>query len=214
MIISSIMRKNPIFIRPDTSLTDAKALMVKENIGKLPVLDKDDRLVGLVTKKDLEHAEPSEATTLDMYEISYLLSKLKVEKIMIKNVITVQENEVIEEAARIMADNDIGCLPVMRDSLMVGIITESDLFEAFVDMFGARYKGVRVTLTLPEKPGQLAIFTKALADKGGNIVSLVTSEGDNLSKRRCTCKISGIEMDAAKTAADETGGVIEDIRII
>lgn len=97
---------------------------------------------------------------------------------------------------------------------MVGIITESDLFEAFVDMFGARYKGVRVTLTLPEKPGQLAIFTKALADKGGNIVSLVTSEGDNLSKRRCTCKISGIEMDAAKTAADETGGVIEDIRII
>ena len=135
MIISSIMRKNPIFIRPDTSLTDAKALMVKENIGKLPVLDKDDRLVGLVTKKDLEHAEPSEATTLDMYEISYLLSKLKVEKIMIKNVITVQENEVIEEAARIMADNDIGCLPVMRNSLMVGIITESDLFEAFVDMF-------------------------------------------------------------------------------
>ena len=214
MIISSIMRKNPIFIRPDTSLTDAKALMVKENIGKLPVLDKDDRLVGLVTKKDLEHAEPSEATTLDMYEISYLLSKLKVEKIMIKNVITVQENEVIEEAARIMADNDIGCLPVMRDSLMVGIITESDLFEAFVDMFGARYKGVRVTLTLPEKPGQLAIFTKALADKGGNIVSLVTSEGDNLSKRRCTCKVSGIEMDAVKNAADENGAVIEDIRII
>lgn len=214
MIISSIMRKNPIFIRPDTSLTDAKALMVKENIGKLPVLDKDDRLVGLVTKKDLEHAEPSEATTLDMYEISYLLSKLKVEKIMIKNVITVQENEVIEEAARIMADNDIGCLPVMRNNLMVGIITESDLFEAFVDMFGARYKGVRVTLTLAEKPGQLAIFTKAIADKGGNIVSLVTTEGDNLSKRRFTCKVSGLDMDDVKTAAEGNGAVIEDIRII
>lgn len=214
MIISSIMRKNPIFIRPDTSLTDAKALMVKENIGKLPVLDKDDRLVGLVTKKDLEHAEPSEATTLDMYEISYLLSKLKVEKIMIKNVITVQENEVIEEAARIMADNDIGCLPVMRNNLMVGIITESDLFEAFVDMFGARYKGVRVTLTLAEKPGQLAIFTKAIADKGGNIVSLVTTEGDNLSKRRFTCKVSGLDMDDVKNAAEGNGAVIEDIRII
>ena len=214
MIISSIMRKNPSFIRPDSSLTDAKALMVKENIGKLPVLDKDDRLVGLVTKKDLEHAEPSEATTLDMYEISYLLSKLKVEKIMIKNVITVQENEVIEEAARIMADNDIGCLPVMRNNLMVGIITESDLFEAFVDMFGARYKGVRVTLTLAEKPGQLAIFTKAIADKGGNIVSLVTTEGDNLSKRRFTRKVSGLDMDDVKTAAEGNGAVIEDIRII
>ena len=97
---------------------------------------------------------------------------------------------------------------------MVGIITESDLFEAFVDMFGARYKGVRVTLTLAEKPGQLAIFTKAIADKGGNIVSLVTTEGDNLSKRRFTCKVSGLDMDDVKTAAEGNGAVIEDIRII
>ena len=82
MIVAGVMKKNPVFIRPDMSVNDAKALMTKEKIGKLPVLNKANRLVGILTKKDLVNAGPSAATTLDMYEISYLLSKLKVEKIM------------------------------------------------------------------------------------------------------------------------------------
>ena len=214
MIVASVMKRNPIYVRPDVSLTEAKSIMDKANIGKLPVLDKNDRLVGIITRKDLAKASPSDATTLDIFEIGYLISKIKVEKIMSKNVVSVQENEVVEEAARIMEDSDIGCLPVLKGDLLVGIITESDLFREFVDMFGTRYKGVRITAILNEKPGQLATFTAFIAEAGGNIVSLVTSEADDLTKRCCTCKVTGLSKDAVEDAFKKTGAEITDVRVI
>ncbi|MDR1904990.1 MAG: CBS and ACT domain-containing protein [Treponema sp.] len=217
MIISRVMTKNPIFVYPDLSVNEARALMGKEKIGRLPVLDKNNKLVGIVTKKDLLKAGPSAATSLDMYEISYLLSKLKVKEIMEKKVITVDENELVEEAARIMADNDISCLPVMRDSecgpLLVGIITGTDLFHVFINAFGARHAGVRITVNIGERPGQLAKLAGAIAEKGGNLVAFVSSEGDDLSRRRATLKITGVsraEVEAViKTVPD---AVLEDIR--
>ncbi len=212
MIVAGVMTKNPIYVSPDMSVNDVKELMLKEKIGKLPVLDKNERLVGIITKKDLIKSSPSSCTTLDMYEISYLLSKLKVEKVMQKNVISVQETEVVEEAARIMADQEIGCLPVMKGSLLTGIITESDLFHAFVDMFGARHSGIRVTFCLDEKPGQLAKFAQKIADAGGNIVSLVTGECDTASQRQCTCKISGISKETVESALKDLVTKIDDIR--
>jgi len=214
MIVASVMTKNPVYVSPDMSVNDVKELMSKEKIGKLPVLDKNERLVGIITKKDLIKAGPSSGTTLDMYEISYLLAKLKVEKVMQKNVISVQETEVVEEAARIMADGEIGCLPVMKGSLLTGIITESDLFHAFVDMFGARHAGVRVSFCLDEKPGQLAKFTQKIAEAGGNLVSVVTGECCDVTKRQCTCKITGISMESVKKSLDEISAVIEDIRLM
>ena len=214
MIVSSVMSKNPVFVNPQMSVNDVKELMSKEKIGKLPVLDKNERLVGIITKKDLMRASPSLGTTLDMYEISYLLSKLKVEKIMQKNVITVQETEVVEEAARIMADKEIGCLTVMKGSILTGIITESDLFNAFVNMFGARHAGVRVSFCLDEKPGQLAKFTQKIAEADGNLVSVVTAECCDITKRQCTCKITGIEKSIVEQALLELDAIIEDIRIM
>jgi acetoin utilization protein AcuB len=207
------MTKNPIFVHPDLPVNDARALMDKERISRLPVLDKHLKLAGIVTKKDMLKAGPSPATSLDMYEISYLLSKLKIEKIMEKKVITVQENEVVEEAARIMADHDISCLPVMKGELLVGIITGTDLFRVFVNAFGARHPGVRITLSLPERPGQLAKLAGAIAEKGGNIVSFVSSEGDDLSFRRGTYKIAGISCAEVKAVVDNLHDTkLEDIR--
>ena len=207
------MTKNPIFVHPELSVNDARALMDKERISRLPVLDKHQKLVGIVTKKDMLKAGPSPATSLDMYEISYLLSKLKIEKIMEKKVITVQENEVVEEAARIMADHDISCLPVMKGELLVGIITGTDLFRVFVNAFGARHPGVRITLSLPERPGQLAKLAGAIAEKGGNIVSFVSSEGDDLSFRRGTYKIAGISCADVEAIIDNLHDTkLEDIR--
>ena len=104
MIIRNVMTRNPYIISPESSVTEAKALMSKKNISKLPVVDKSNRLVGIITKNDLAKAGPSDATTLDMFEIGYLLSKLTVSKVMVKDVVTVSENEVVEEAARIMVD--------------------------------------------------------------------------------------------------------------
>lgn len=212
MIIANVMTRNPIFVSPDMSVNDARALMTREKIGKLPVLDKNNRLVGIVTKKDLVKAGPSAATSLDMYEISYLLSKLKVETVMERNVLTVQQTEVVEEAARIMADSQVGCLPVMKGELLVGIITETDLFRTFVDMFGARHDGIRGTFQVEEKPGMIAQVSKAIADANGNIVSLVTFDGDDLSQRRCTVKVTGVERSTFEEILRNSTLEIEDIR--
>jgi acetoin utilization protein AcuB len=212
MTIERIMTKNPTFVHPDLSLNNAKALMTKNKIGKLPVLNQNNVLVGLVTKKDLLSAGPSAATSLDMYEISYLLSKLTVGEIMVKKVITVQADEVVEEAARIMADNGIGCLPVLKAGVLVGIITESDLFRAFVDMFGAREPGVRATFLVEEKPGVLAGITQKFGALDVNIVALVTCPGDNMSNRRCTIKADGITKEQMKDALLQSGVLIEDVR--
>jgi acetoin utilization protein AcuB len=207
------MTKNPVYVHPELSMTEARSIMEREKIGHLPVLDKNNSLVGLVTKADMIKAGPSAATSLDVYEISYLLSKMKIAEIMVKQVFTVDENEVVEEAARIMADKNIGCLPVMRGSLLVGIITDTDLFHVFVNAFGARHRGVRIILNMGEHPGQLAKLSGAIAEKGGNIVAFVTSEGDDLSHRRGTLKIEGLgrdEVEAIVRQVPETD--LEDIR--
>ena len=213
MIVSKIMTRNPVFIHPELSLTEARSLMDREQIGHIPVLNKNNELAGLITREDLLKAGPSPATSLDMYEISYLLSKLTADKAMVRNVITVQENEVIEEAARIMADRNIGCLPVMNGPLLVGIVTDTDIFHFFVNAFGARHQGVRITINFREKPGQLAAFAGLIAEKGGNIVAFVTSEGDDIAHRRATFKITGLSravVEAVIRTLDEAE--TEDIR--
>jgi acetoin utilization protein AcuB len=207
------MTKNPIFIHPHFSVNDARALMDKEKISHLPVVDKNDTLTGIVTRKDMIKAGPSPATTLDIYEISYLLSKLKVEKIMERHVITVDENEVVEEAARIMVDKGIGCLPVMKGSLLAGIITDTDLFRVFINAFGARHPGVRLVFNMSEKPGQLAKAAGAIAERGGNIVSFASSEGDDLAHRRGTLRIAGLSRAEVEAALKVIPNVeLEDIR--
>jgi acetoin utilization protein AcuB len=213
MIIKRVMTHNPLYVHPELSVNDARALMDKEKVSRLPVLDKNDSLIGIVTRKDLIKAGPSPATTLDIYEISYLLSKLKVEKIMERHVITVDEEEIVEEAARVMVDRDISCLPVMRGSLLVGIVTATDIFRVFINAFAARHTGVRITVLLDEKPGQLARLASAIAEKGGNILSFISSEGDDLSRMRTTCKIVNIAASDVKAAIDSIPGAqLEDMR--
>ena len=214
MIVKDVMTKNPLYIAPDASVTDAKALMRKEKIGKLPVLDRDNRLVGIITKNDLLKVGPSSATTLDMYEIGYLLSKLTVEKVMTRKVIVTSPSEVVEEAARIMVDEEIGCLPVMNDALLVGIVTESDLFRVFINMFGARHSGLRATFILDEKTGQLAKVTQQIALFGGNIVSTVTSDADDPAHRRITMKITVLTPDQMRDILKGVGAIEEDLRVI
>jgi len=206
------MTRNPIFIHPDMPINEARSLMDREKVGHLPVLDKNSTLIGILTRKDLLKAAPSAATSLDMYEISYLLSKITAKDVMTKDVITVEENEVVEEAARVMADKSIGCLPVMRGKLLVGIITNSDLFLVFVNAFGAPH-GVRLSCSVKDKPGQIARLTHAIAEKGGNLIAMVTSDGDDLSRRRITLKVTGMSRKDLEFILSEFGDVeLEDIR--
>ena len=168
----------------------------------------------MITKNDMAKAGPSDATSLDMFEIGYLLSKLTVDKFMTKKVVSVTEDEVVEEAARIMVDEQIGCVPVMKNSLLVGIVTESDLFHLFTDMFGARYSGVRATLSLDDKPGQLIQIFTEIAELKGNIVSVVTKESKNSSQRKVTIKATGITQNQMEQILKSLEVVADDLRVI
>ena len=212
MIVRERMTKNPVTVHDDVTVTDARKIMQREKVHRLPVLDKKGQLMGIVTEKDLLYASPSPASTLDVYEMAHLLSKLKVGSVMTRKVITIDEDTTVEDAARVMSDNNIGGLPVMRKGQLVGIITESDLFKMFIELFGARTKGIRATVLVPERRGELADISAAIRDKGGNIISLGTFLGEDSSNALFTIKVEGITkedlLDCVKPYVEE----IRDIR--
>ena len=212
MLVKERMSPNPITIRPDLPVPEAQAIMKREKIHHLPVVDRDGKLVGIVAEKDLLYASPSPATTLSVYEIASLLSKLAVEKVMSKKPVTVTEDVPLEEAARIMADQNIGGLPVMRGSTLVGIITESDLFRVFIELFGARQKGVRISAVLPNVRGELAKVSEALCKAGGNIIALGTFLAEDTTQGRITVKVEGLPKEKIAEALRPLAVRIEDIR--
>lgn len=212
MTVEKRMTRNPITVDAETTVPEARAILKREKISRLPVLDKKGKLVGIVTEYDLVNACPSTATTLDMWELSYLLAKLKVDKVMTKDPITIAEDCTIEEAARLMADNNISGLPILRDDALVGIITESDLFRLFIELFAARKKGVRATVLLPEKKGELAALSSAIAKEGGNILSFASFLADDPCESCCTFKVDGMTKEKLTAVIAPIVDEIVDIR--
>jgi acetoin utilization protein AcuB len=202
-----------ISVAPDMPVHDALDMFKRERIRRAPVV-KDGKLVGIVSDKDLLNASPSPATSLSIWEMNYLLSKITVSDVMTKNVLTVDEDTPIEEAARIMADNKIGGIPVMRDGHVVGIITETDLFKIFLEFMGAREKGVRITALLEDKPGQLAKITKAISEAGGNFIAFGQFYGEDPSNRIVTFKVKNLSKEDAKKAIYNIAKEIWDVREI
>ncbi len=174
MLVKNCMTTNPVTITPEMPVAEALSFMRQHNVRRLPILNKKRKLVGIISEKDLLYASPSPATSLSVYEVGYLLSKLKVEEIMTKKVITVAPDAPLEEAARIMADSKIGGLPVVDGDRLVGIITETDVFKTILEMMGARQTGVRLTLHLVDEPGALSRIAGSIAALGGDIIALGT----------------------------------------
>jgi len=197
---------------PKTPINEALNLMRKEHIRRMPVVEKGE-LIGIVSDLDLLNASPSPATSLSIWEMNYLLSKITVKDVMTKDVITVTDTTPIEEAARIMADNKIGGLPVMRAGKVVGIMTETDLFKLFIELMGAREKGIRVSVLIPEKHGELAELTKAITEIGGDFIAFGQFSGEDLSNREITFKVIGVTEDQVKTAIQPYVEKIKDIRL-
>lgn len=186
-----------ITLQPNTPITRAHELLTKEKIHRAPVV-KNGKLVGMITVNDIQKAYPSTATSLAVWEITALVQKITVKDIMVKDVRTVQEDTPIEEAARIMADNRISALPVMRGEDLVGIITETDLFRIMLEMLGARHPGVSFSVLMPYQPGEIAKLTQAIYQKGGNITALSTFEGDSKSNFMMTVKVEGVDREELK----------------
>ncbi len=185
------MTRNPVTATPDMNIQDAKALMVKERVHRLPVLDSEKKLVGVISEKDILEAAPSPVSTLSAYEMNYLMNKLTVKKLMSRHPVTLDKNATIEEAARLMIDQDLSCLPVLEDGKLVGIVSKSDLFKILMELFGARHFGTRVEFLVDDRKGVLADITSAVSNKGLNIVSYGTFAGNDDNTAICTMKIQG-----------------------
>jgi acetoin utilization protein AcuB len=162
-----LMTPDPICGRPDMVVTEIQKLMSDNSIRHLPIVDEAGKLVGLVTQRSLFGALRTEESDLSQFEVSYILAKIQAQHVMVEDVITIYENVPAEEAARIMADKRIGCLPVMGDGELVGIITDNDLFDAMLNLLGARRSGVRLTVLQPDRTGEVARLTNAIAKHGG-----------------------------------------------
>jgi acetoin utilization protein AcuB len=212
MLVRERMTVHPLTIQDDTSVTDALNYMRHNRVRRLPVMNKRGDLVGIVAEKDLLYASPSPATSLSVHEISYLLSKLKVQEVMQREVITVAPDCPLEEAARIMVDFRIGGLPVVEDGKLLGIITETDLFKVFLEMLGAREAGWRASVAVPNRPGELAQVTAEIANRGGDIVALGTFYGQDYTQGRITLKVRGLEKEALRDALDQADAQVLDIR--
>src|SRR5690349_18787841 len=202
MFVGERMSRPVISVSPDAPINEVLAMFRKEHIRRAPVI-KNGKLLGMVSDSDLLNASPSSATTLSVWELNYLISKVTVKDVMTKKVITVDKDTPIEEAARIMADTKIGGLPVTSAGKVVGMITETDLFKIFLELMGARQKALRVTATVRERPGELAKLTKAVADCGGDFLAFGMFAGPDADSRVITFKVDGLSKEKVKAVLND-----------
>jgi acetoin utilization protein AcuB len=176
MLVKGWMTTDVITVDQDTPMMKASIIMKEKKIRCLPVLNKKGKLVGIITDNDLRDAAPSKATTLDMYELNYLLSTIKVSSIMTKHLVYVKPEETVEFAAILMLENRISALPVInqRDSL-VGIITQSDIFKVLIHITGVYTGGVQFGLSLEDRPGSIREAADVIRSYGGRIVSILST---------------------------------------
>ena len=211
MFVGERMSHPVIAVSPEVPIHDVLVMFKKEHIRRAPVM-KDGKLVGIVSERDLLFASPSPVTSLSVWEMNYLISKVTVKQVMSKKVKTIDINTPIEEAARIMADSKIGGMPVVRSSQVVGMITETDLFKIFLELMGARTKGIRITAEIEDVPGQLAKVTKAIADAGGDFISFGQFSGNDPSTKVLTFKVSGLKKDVVEKTLTKFVKKFWDIR--
>ena len=185
MLIKDWMSKTPVTAKPTTSIMKASKLMKENGYGRLPVVDDDGRLLGIVTDRDVKEASPSKATTLDMHELYYLLSEIKVADIMTKTVFSVTNEDTVEKAAVIMMRQNVGGLPVIdADNHVVGVITDSDIFKVLVSITGVLSGGIQFAFELPNVAGSLKTILDDLKAHDVRILSILTNYDDDAPETR------------------------------
>ncbi len=204
MLVRKKMKTDLITITKNERMTMAKKILEEKNIRHLPVVE-GKKLIGLVTNMDIRKAEASPATSLEIRELHYLLDKLTVGEIMTRNVITISPDISVEEAATILHDNKIGCLPVVEDGNLVGIITENDVMEILINVMGMKEKGSRLEVLAEDKPGALAEITRIIKEHNVNIISVVTDVADEPGKRVVVFKLKTFYFEPIKKALEADG---------
>jgi len=170
MLVRDYMTRHPVMVDPHMSIVEAQGIMAEAKVRHLPVIESGKRLAGLVTRERMR-IPPTELASLNVWEITRFLSNMTIEDVMVKRekVITTEPDVALEEAAEVMIGNKIGCLPVLEGDIVVGIITEIDMMAQLTDLLGGNVPGVRVTIRMPNRKGELAKITSAIAERGWGI---------------------------------------------
>ncbi|MHB8068613.1 MAG: CBS and ACT domain-containing protein [Desulfobaccales bacterium] len=215
MLVKDWMTKDPVTITDETSMMKAIHMMKERRFRRLPVLH-EGKLVGLVTDRDLKEASPSKATTLDVHELYYLLAELQIKEIMSRNPVSVSPEDTVEHAAQLMLDKTISGLPVVDDSgYLVGIITQSDVFKAFINITGVKQGGVQFALRLEDRPGLIKEVVDLLRAKGARFVSLLSHyASDREGYRDVYIRVKNLAPDAAQAAKEELAKQYEVLYLI
>ncbi len=206
MFVKDQMTPDPITVTPELPISEAQQKMQRHNIRHVPVVDTEQHVVGLLTREAMLQAVPWSQVALSTLETQYILSKIKVGKVMIREVITITEDVPVEEAARIMVDHKIGCLPVVGNGRLIGIITDIDLLAVTMEMLGARQPGLRLSVLVPHRPGEIARLTGAIAAIQGNVTAFGTWEGELDPKSGqprhlgCVLRVQGITKNQLEAA--------------
>ncbi len=204
MLIKYWMTADPVTVTPDTSVMKASQLMKENNVRRLPVVDEKGALVGIVSDRDLKEASPSKATTLDVHELYYLLSELKVKDIMSRKVMTIDLDDTVEKAAVIMLEHKITGLPVVEDGKVVGILSQGDVFRVLTSITGVYRGGVQFALNLEDRPGSIKDVADVIRKHGGRMVSILTSY--DMCEEGCRnvyIRIADMPDDRLKALTDE-----------
>lgn len=211
MKVSTWMTLNPVTVSPDDNIYKAKEIMKNEGVHRLPVLDENGTLVGLISDADITSASPDFSSKPSIHEVAYLLSKLTVKDVMSSEVMTITPDTTVEEAARLMVDGEVSCLPVVEDGKLTGIITRTDHFKLLLELLGARHYGVSVTFRVVDKPGTIAAITSELAKCGVDIVSIGTMRGVK-TQGLVNLKVQGISLEKLSDILTPMVLEVQDIR--
>lgn len=213
MLVGDRMSTPAVTVTPDTPFQDAVRLMREKGFRRFPVVNSRGVLVGIVSERDLLHASPSPASSLSIWEMNYLLWKLKIGELMTAKVLTVSPDTPIEDAAHLMVMNKIGGLPVVDQGRhVVGIITETDIFRAFVAILGGGQSGLRLTLEVPSQSGTLARLAQAIFELGGNIISVGSLDAETEEPRHLLVKVRGVSQQQLVHTLESLGDHVLDAR--
>lgn len=212
MYIKDHMTKNPVTVTGDVSLSKATEIMGQGKFHRLPVVDGDGKLIGLVTGGLVEESSGARNTSLSIYELNYLLNRTKVSDIMIRDVVSIGPDEFLEEAALRMENNEIAALPVVdQDNKVIGIITEKDIFKAFVDLMGYTIQGTRFVIKVEDRSGEFAKICKLFADEDANLEGIAVYHNEERGVE-CVIKATGeVSVEKMQKVLEDAGFELVDI---
>ena len=212
MKVRDRMSENVRTVGMDTNITEAFSLMKENNIRRLPIVEKG-KVTGIITLSDLNQAAPSSATTLSIHELNYLLAKTKIKDVVSKKqkVITIEPNKYIETAAKVMRKHRISGLPVVENNQLVGIVTETDIFDAFIDILGVKKTHSRIDFYTADRPGTIAAITGIVASKGKNILNTVVYFDEKKGQYKMILRLEELDCEDVIAELKKAGYEVESV---